>query len=72
MTSIGNQPAFPCDPSLPAIVPEGMTYRQWLIGMALQGTIALHNGSASYAVRDAVEAADEVIKRLDKENKLDH
>jgi hypothetical protein len=63
--TIGNDTAFPSDPRNSDWHPTpGMTYRQWLIGQALHGTIILHNGSAGYAARDAIEAADAILKRL--------
>lgn len=49
---------------------EGMTDRQWLAGMALQGVISAHAGdgvnlpSNDKAVRLALEYTDALIKKL--------
>ncbi len=61
-SSVGDLPAFPVPPrpagaagAEPPVT--GMTYRQWLVGMALSsGKIGMQ----------AVEAADNVLKMLEK------
>jgi hypothetical protein len=59
--SVGELPAFPVSPAhLVGSEPPatGMTYRQWLIGMAVaNGKIGMQ----------AVETAENVIKMLDKQ-----
>lgn len=68
--SIGDQQAFPI-----ALLDDddalGMTYRQWLIGMALNGSIT--ENSASSTVEEAAESAilyaDAIIEALDKESR---
>lgn len=65
---IGEQPAFPLDYYLGANL--GMTYRQWLVGMAMQGMLAQ---TAWRAVGDdqfaawVVKQADAVLDELAKE-----
>lgn len=63
----GKQPAFPCEHFVDG---SGMTYRQWMVGMALQGILADHKDvecvlgktcEQSVGIR-AVEAADAAIK----------
>lgn len=39
MTNIGEQQAFPVCTGVVADTLLGMTYRQWLVGMALQGLL---------------------------------
>ncbi|MBJ3793824.1 hypothetical protein ACJYFV_08885 [Enterobacter asburiae] len=49
------------------VLPSGMTYRQWLIGMALQGLLAgdiEDKLSAETCARAAVKYADAVINKL--------
>lgn len=47
-------------------VHSGMTYRQWLIGQALNGLCA--NGQVSGGIgKYAIEVADQTIELLDKE-----
>jgi hypothetical protein len=76
--SIGNDPAFPSDNLTDC---GGMTYRQWLVGMALQGAMAnveTLRAIASTASRQGVafstaialsviEQADKVITELEKQ-----
>lgn len=57
--SNGEQPAFPSTATDPPH--SGMTYRQWLIGMALS------NGKIGM---QAVETADMIVRILDKEQGL--
>jgi hypothetical protein len=61
--------AFPyvsiCQDGTP-FVNAGMTYRQWLIGMCLQGLLANHANSI-LSVEDAFDAADGAIARLERE-----
>ena len=84
-----NTPAFPVpeyeghngERAFRSPVQEGMTYRQWLIGMALQGLVSsnfydrysLHSSSqqpiVQVAASIAVEYADAIIERLNKEDK---
>jgi hypothetical protein len=84
-----NTPAFPVpeyeghngERAFRSPVQEGMTYRQWLIGMALQGLVS-SNFYDRYSLRSssqqpivqvaasiAVEYADAIIERLNKEDK---
>ena len=70
--SIADQPAFSAAFANDAgsMIQTGMTYRQWLIGMALQGILhgvqePIFSGCAEYGI----EAADAVIARLDAEGK---
>ena len=44
----------------------GITYRQWLTGMALKGFCA-SGGSPTDAARDAIACADEVVNISDLE-----
>ena len=46
---------------------NGMTYRQWLAGMALSGLTSNPHGTVEKAVRFAVECADALIVELDEE-----
>lgn len=59
--STGDLPAFPVHESAAGTVNTGMTYRQWLIGMALS------NGKIGM---QAVETADMIVRILDKEQGL--
>lgn len=65
--SIGYQPAFPIPDG-----PEdcGMTYRQWLIGMALMGLTPLNHATAGIReiAKMAIACADAVISELDAES----
>lgn len=60
--SVGDRPAFPVPPApnaAPGSEPPaaGMTYREWLVGMAVaNGKIGMQ----------AIETAENVIKMLDK------
>jgi hypothetical protein len=68
-SNIGNTPAYPTtvtDDSSTCYF--GMSYRQWLIGMALQGCIAA-GADALMAGIDAINAADEVLRHLELEKK---
>lgn len=40
----------------------GMTYRQWLIGMALQGLLASGRGCPNDFAEDAIRCADAVLE----------
>jgi hypothetical protein len=73
--NIGERPAFPVSPSdiIGSYEPDpGMTYRQWLAGMVLQGLVArpLIDGSASVEdrVEVAISYADALIEELSKPN----
>ena len=56
--STGELPAFPHAPESGHPGGDGMTYRQWLIGMAIaNGKIGMQ----------AIETADMIVKILDKE-----
>jgi hypothetical protein len=64
MDQIGKQDAYPSDDSF------GMTYRQWLIGMALQGEMAADAEGVTKPdehAKAAIEAADAVLVRLERE-----
>ena len=56
--STGDVAAFPCGPTPSEAPTPGMTYRQWLIGMAIS------NGKIGM---QAVETADMIVRILDKE-----
>jgi hypothetical protein len=61
---IGNAPAFPA--SSPAA--PGMSYRQWLIGVALQGAAMYRGpGEVVFAVEGAIAGADRVCVALAQE-----
>ncbi|NEO88433.1 MAG: hypothetical protein F6J87_30030 [Spirulina sp. SIO3F2] len=69
--SVGNKPAFPSPPAEVSIggdlyPHEGMTYRQWLIGLAISG-IAQRTTVPHLAAQYAIDLADSVITRLDAE-----
>lgn len=64
--NIGDEPVFPFPSgSLHIVEHDGMTYRQWLVGMALQGLLA-HGRHPNDAGRYAVESADGAIAELEK------
>lgn len=81
--NIGERPAFPNDPNIQAGVSlnSGMSYRQWLIGMALQGQLsnietltALAKSSSVRGIKfteaiaaSTIENADAVLAELAKE-----
>lgn len=70
--TIGNQPAFPAEADGGYGPAPGMTYRQWLIGMALQGIIAADHENAlteKACANGAILCADAVLSRLDSEGK---
>jgi hypothetical protein len=60
-------PAFPSNESAEHIAVQGMTYRQWLIGMALQGTLFSLGVDTANAATYAVQSADAVLEILDEE-----
>lgn len=80
MSNLSEQPAFPeievkVDPldrdKLQKVYIPGMTYRQWLAGMAMQGLLAcnaLYDGKedSEKLTKDAVKHADALIKELEK------
>lgn len=71
--SIGNRTAFPSDTTDPSC-DSGMTYRQWLIGMALQGVLASDTDNAwtdETISRLSIDCADAVIERLDTEQEVE-
>ena len=62
---IGNREAFPSS-CAEGPVAYGMSYREWLIGMAMQGMLA----SANYdfdGMDDAIKNADAILAALAKE-----
>lgn len=63
-TDLGNKPAFPSHGSMGEVVREGITHREWLIGMAMQGLIA-HFGAGELAAtaRIASDVADAILAR---------
>jgi hypothetical protein len=72
--SIGKQPAFPTF-SDAVYQPDcsGMSYRQWLVGMALQGLLAKWDPSEGKDVADhedvafwSVQYADATIRELEQ------
>jgi len=52
-------------PSNEACFPTGMTYRQWLLGKAIEGG-ATHSWS-SHVARNAIALVDSVIEHLARE-----
>jgi hypothetical protein len=70
--TIKNKPAFArplSSSSYAAPEQDGLTYRQWLIGMALQGILAHPTtpGDTPLIALASIEAADAVIAALDRE-----
>lgn len=66
MSKIGNQKAFPSYDGGDVYF-DGMTYRQWLVGMALQGLLAgVPDKRPSDIARWAREHADAVLSELEK------
>lgn len=65
MSKIGNQKAFPSHDG-GDIYFDGMTYRQWLVGMALSGIVTGDDWTASEAASLAVITADAVLAELEK------
>ena len=64
--SIRNSQAFPSATATDAV--NGMTYRQWLIGMALSGeSVHEHDTSSNVVASNAIASADAIIFRLDAE-----
>ncbi len=64
----GNIPAFPV--SIPGVGDNGwhgMTYRQWLIGMAISGAARIPGGNAEKLAHDAIRVADAVIAKMNEE-----
>ena len=70
--AIANKPAFPRNGHAGAatIDESGMSYRQWLVGMALQGLAAHHGSGGTVDVQSAaalaVVWADSVLRELDQ------
>jgi hypothetical protein len=58
----GNHEAFPRMGTSANSGARGMTYRQWLIGQALNGLLA--KGQYATAAVDAIGAADNTIKLM--------
>lgn len=73
---IGKEPAFPEMWSLDPLVrcQLGMTYRQWLIGMALQGMVmdVPDKEQAGHYAEAAVLMADAVLAQLAAETVKEH
>ena len=69
MTPLSEQPAFPfiCnDVSKNQVVEGGMTYRQWLAGMAMQGILRDNDASPTMTATLSVKFADALIQELEK------
>lgn len=67
--NIADTPAFPMAISGPLGVEfqTGMTYHQWLVGMAMQGIIArTESYGAGLTAMRAIQYADEVCRHLTK------
>lgn len=65
MISIGDQPAFPTEELGIGPASQGMTYRQWLVGKALQGLMAgADNLTPSRATEPDVYSAPPIIADL--------
>ena len=69
--SIANQPAFPHSGNAHSNPLLGMSYRQWLIGRAMQGLLGNPNAvmDQDECAESAIIHADAVIARLDSEGK---
>lgn len=69
MSKIGYQPVFPeIDGANGGYVP-GMTYRQWLVGMALQGLLANsnpHEWRHDLTSSTAIDFVDALLVQLEK------
>jgi len=67
--SIGTKPAFPQSIG-PSHNMDGMSYRQWLIGIIAAGAqIGMSGfGDREQLARSAVQRADAIIEALDKES----
>jgi hypothetical protein len=68
--SIGDRAAFPQpDDGFRDGTDYGMTYRQWLVGMALQGIIANPHSHTEMTLKQqashAIEMADSVLLKLE-------
>lgn len=70
MGKIGDYAAFPVHSDMEHESICGMSYRQWLVGMAMQG-IAANDCSTEWAWKEiamhAVDAADAVLAELEKQ-----
>jgi hypothetical protein len=84
---IGDQPAFPCEEMMNGglgdylVYYDGMTYRQWLIGMTLNGVLSnpelrekcrkdakdYKGTSEEYVARAIISMADAILTALEKE-----
>lgn len=67
-SKLGDLPAHPA-PDIVDYYTTGMTYRQWLVGMALQGLLASdHKRETHYdaIASDAVKHADAVLAELER------
>lgn len=65
-TPLANQPAFPC-----AIgdQPRGVTKREWLAGLAMQGLVsnaAFSNNTAHFIAERALDYADVLLRKLEE------
>ena len=52
----------------PDQLPTGLTKREYFIGQALTGLLSDYQVTAQNAAKYAIEAADEILKRLEDEN----
>lgn len=63
-TKNADVPAFPCVFEQTDMVRPGMTKREYFAGLAMQGLIARGAGGPTDVARDAVMAADALLKVL--------
>lgn len=65
---IGDRPAFPTTDGDELRVENGMTYRQWLVGMAMQGMLANPNNidlNDNGIAKEAIACADATLTKLE-------
>lgn len=67
--NIGAEPAFPVATGPSFFHVPGMTYREWLIGMAL-GISGRSYDSTAERISHAMNIADGIIARLEREANL--
>ncbi len=67
----GDKPALDINDDVQGSCHLGLTKREWLAGMAMQGILAnfKRSGSIKNVVDYAVVAADEILKKLEEEPK---